>query len=647
MCFSTSIGLKLPLFRRTGTKRQQTASIAQPTALNDARSLSVTLRCRLLKGVPNFSKTHVDLGMKIRIPLLLLLLLPAFVAVPVCVDGQLFTKIMQWPITTTASGSRSCNFLDFNNDDFQDILITNGKQGGEDNMLYRNERDGTFTLMNDTVCHDGTPSDGATCADFDNDGFIDMYVANWYGVNNLLYQNDSGSGFARIGTGIVPNDHGYSETAAWGDMDNDGLVDLYVANSDGNFRNYLYHNLGRGDFEKITTGLPATEQYASRCVNWIDYDRDGDQDLFVANESSQRNNLYRNDGYPNFTKITTGALVTSQFSSHSSSWADYDNDGDFDVLIANYNQVNQLFQNDGAGNFTQVPSPWNGDVGCAFSSSFADYDNDADLDLFITNGYCTSYTHNFLYENNGNGTFTRNLSEPMAIDSGSSYGCAWGDYDNDGFMDLVVANWRNEIQPNALYHNNGNGNHWLRLKLQGMFSNRSAIGAIVRCNTIVNGNPVWQMREVSAQTGYCSQNSLVVHFGLGDGAFIDSLQVIWPSGMVQLFQNLNADTYYDLEEGGLLGIVGNTQPRSDEMQLDIVPNPNNGTFSMQIETPRSLSLDVEILDLQGRAVYAKELNVDAGNSQVPIALLVPSGIYYVRLLEENGTHYVRKMVIGN
>lgn len=572
---------------------------------------------------------------------LLLLLFPLLFTE---LSGQLFTKVTTGPVVTTPSGSRSCNFLDIDNDDFQDLLITNGKAGGEDNMLYRNEHDGTFALMNDTVCHDSSPSDGATCADYDNDGFIDIYVSNWYDVDNLLYHNAGGTAFTQIDTGIVPNDGGYSETASWGDMDGDGLLDLYVANSDGDFRNFLYRNLGAGAFEKVTGIVPATEQFRSRCVNWIDYDLDGDQDLFVANEATQRNQLYRNDGYPTFTKITTGAIATSQFSSHSSSWGDYDNDGDFDLLVANYNQVDQLFQNDGAGNFTQVVSPFGADVGCSFSSSWADYDNDADLDLFVTNGFCTSYTQNYLYDNNGDGTFTRNMTEPMAIDSGSSYGCAWGDYDNDGFLDLVVANWRNETQPNALYHNTGNANHWMQLKLQGTVSNRSAIGTIVRCKAVVDGNPVWQLREVTAQSGYCSQNSLVVQFGLGDAAIIDSLEVTWPSGTVQTFLNIGPDQLYSLVEGGILDIVGVASSEDDGMGMQIFPNPNDGQFTVQLETARNMPVQVEAVDLMGRVVFADALQ--GGATRLSVSLAVPAGVYVVRVVEDGGMMRQQRVLIG-
>lgn len=584
-------------------------------------------------------------SMKTLHPRLTLLAFALIFAGTSMAPAQLLTRIQSGPVVSTPSGSRSCNWLDYNGDDFQDLLITNGPDGGADNMLYLNDGRGGFSLAIDAVCHDGTPSDGATCADYDNDGHIDIYVSNWYGENNLLYHNVAGLGFTRIDTGIIANDHGFSETAAWGDADDDGLVDLYVANSDGNFRNFLYHNLGGGAFEKITSIVPATDQFRSRCVNWIDMDMDGDQDLFVANESGQRNQLYRNDGWPDFTKITTGPLVTSQFSSHSASWGDYDNDGDFDVVIANYNQVAQLFQNDGSGNFTSVAMPFGGDIGCSFSSSWADYDNDADLDLLITNGFCRPFTHNFLYDNQGDGTFVRNFTEPVAIDSGSSYGGAWADYDNDGFLDLAIANWRNDYQPNYLYHNSGNGNHWLQLKLIGTVSNRSAIGAIVSVMAIIGGDTVRQMREVTAQSGYCSQNSLVLHFGLRDAANILKINVTWPSGIEQSFGNLAADALYSLNENGGIHVVGVDPSKDGRFGLEVYPNPSTGRFTLRTNGISAGDCQLHITDLNGRLVHQQQLESDGGTQQFPLSITAPQGLYVLRLTDPYGNAAEHKILL--
>lgn len=567
---------------------------------------------------------------------------------PAEANAQQFTQSTTGSIVNTPSGSRSCNFLDVNNDDFQDILITNGTTGGENNMLYLNNGDGTFSVIGDTIQEDNTPTDGATCADYDNDSYIDVFAVNWYNVDNLHYKNNGGESFIKVDTSIISNQLGYSETAAWGDFDNDGLVDLYVTNSAGLKRNFLYKNLGSGSFEAVVGIDPVTDNFASRCVNWIDYDQDGDQDLFVTNEGNQQNNLYRNDGGLVFTAIVGDPVVLGLFSSMSSSWADYDNDGDFDLFVANYQQNNQMFNNDGSGNFSAVTGPWNTDVGCSFSSSFADYDNDGDLDLYVTNGFCANDLTNYLYINNGDGSFSKDLVEPMSTELGGSYGCAWGDYNNDGFMDLVVANWQGETQPNDLFRNDGNGNNWTKLKLEGTLSNRSAIGTIVKCKAIINGVPVWQVREVSAQTGYCSQNSLVVHFGLGNASSVDSLQIIWPSGVIQDFNNLDINQFFSLIENGAFGVAGIASSIEDERSFTVFPNPSNGNFTIEIADLQGESGTIEILDLNGKQVFSKQIDINSNNMSVLVDDLgdeIPEGVYTVNVVVNRGVRLSRKIVI--
>ena len=564
------------------------------------------------------------------------------------IRAQQFTKITTGDIVTTPGGSRSCNFLDVNNDNFQDILITNGKTGGENNMLYLNNGDGTFSLINDTIVKDNTPTDGATCADYDNDGYIDVFAVNWYGIDNLLYRNNHGSSFSSIDTSIVSSQLGHSETAAWGDYNNDGLLDLYVTNSSGLKNNFFYENLGSGHFLAVTGTDPVTDNFFSRCANWIDYDRDGDQDLFVANENIQQNNLYRNDGGLSFTKITGDTIVSGNPNSMSSSWGDFDNDGDFDLFVANYQQHNQMFENDGSGNFSAVSGPWSTEVGCSFSSSFTDYDNDGNLDIFVTNGYCASNLNNYLYKNNGDGTFSKDTIEPMSTDLGGSFGCAWGDYDNNGFMDLVVANWQGEIQPNYLYRNDGNGNNWLKLKLEGTVSNRSAIGTIVRCKAIIDGDTIWQMREVSSQTGYCSQNSLVVHFGLKDATSIDSLQVIWPSGITQDFGSLGTNQFYTLIENGSIGITGMTNPLEDKKSIKVFPNPSDGAFTIEIPVLKGENVKIEIFDITGVRVLSRQLDINSNNKLLikqNLGSKIPEGIYTIVVTVDETVRYSTKAVI--
>jgi hypothetical protein len=532
---------------------------------------------------------------------------------------NIFSKITNSPVVTTPGDSRSVNWIDIDNDNDLDLFISNGPEAGQNNFLYKNDGLGGFTkVTNDPIVQDGKPSDGATWADFDNDGDVDCFVANWYGVNNLLYKNNGDGSFTQVLSGNLVNDGGFSETASWGDYDKDGWLDLYVTNSDGGFKNFLYRNLQDGSFQKVTTGSPVTDAFTSRSANWTDFNMDGNLDLFVTNEGTQNENLYRNNGDGSFTKLTTGPLLTAGGRTMSSSWADYDNDGDLDVFLANDQGNDGLYRNDGAGVFFKITSdPVVTSGGNSFGSQWADVDNDADLDLFVTNSFWGGPWKNFLFLNNGNGTFTKNLTEVVATDEGWSYGCAFGDWDCDGDLDLAVATCLNANQTDYLYENHSaeNGNNWLEIKLIGTNSNRSAIGAKVWVTATINGQTVTQLREISAQSGYCGQNQLSVHVGLADADSV-TLRVEWPSGLEQLFGSLAANHCLSLVEGQIP--VGVNQPNpigTLNKALTLQPNPSSDSVTVTWEQSKAEVILLQIIDLQGKIVFSQKINTALGHNE--------------------------------
>lgn len=560
------------------------------------------------------------------------------VILPVSIHAQFFTKITTGDIATNTGDSRSINWIDVNNDGWIDCFISNGPSGGQNNKLYLNNGIGGFNpIISDTITKDHKPSDGATWADFNNDSLIDCFVVNWYNVNNLLYQNNGSGTFTQITSGSQSNDKGYSETASWGDYDKDGYVDLYVTNSAGAKNNFLYHNNGNNTFTKIVNGTQVTDANESRCVNWIDIDNDHDLDLFVTNESNQNEDLYQNDGVGVFTKITSGSLLNNGGNTNSSSWGDYDNDGDLDVFLANDAGFNSLFKNNGALNFTKIlndtvtktPSR-------SFSSAWSDIDNDGDLDLFVTNSFGTTKKHlNFFYINN-NGSFIKNSSDIIAKDSAWSYGCAFGDYNNDGFEDLAVATCRfgGLDQPNFLYLNNTNSNKWITIKLIGTVSNKSAIGTKIRIKTNIAGKPVWQMREISAQSSYCGQNDIGAHFGLGNSSLIDSIKIEWPLGLVEYYTNVNVNQFIQYMEGASPSSI-----QSNELTMSnfsVYPNPSKNSITIELTNDHFKKEDkIILMDLNGKIIT----EVNAINSDKIVLDLhkynLKQSSYFIKLYIKN------------
>jgi hypothetical protein len=563
-------------------------------------------------------------------------------------QAQTFTKVTAGPVVTTQGDSRSVNWVDINNDGWIDLMISNGPSAGQVNFVYLNDGAGNFTAMTgDPLVSDAKPFDGASWADTDNDGDLDCFVVTWYGVTNFFYTNNGSGAFTKVTTGPHVTQGTYSETCSWGDYDKDGLVDLYICNSDGTFKNNLYHNNGNNTFTQVTTGAMVTDAFTSRSVNWTDIDNDGDPDLFVTNEAGQDENIYRNDGGGSFTKITTGDLLHNGGNTMSGSWADYDNDGDMDVFLANDQGSNALFRNEGNFNFTKIATDTVSNTNSrSFSSAWSDVDNDGDLDLFVTNSFATGQLLlNFLYLNNGNGSFTRVNNTVPATDTDWSYGCAFGDYDNDGFEDLAVATCKyNGInREDLLYHNDGNSNNWLSLKLVGTTSNKAAIGARVKVKALINGVEVWQMREISAQSQYCGQNDMRAHFGLGDADNVLAISVTWPSGKTETLPGTIANQFVTITETPEPNGISELKPDKGFL---VYPNPSGGTITLHTPgQPLEKGDRVRITDIRG--VQLKEFLIDTTVSRFTIDLkdvaLPAAGNYFISLITPGGT-ITRKVI---
>jgi enediyne biosynthesis protein E4 len=465
-----------------------------------------------------------------------------------------FTKIRTNAIATDAIPVWALAWGDYDNDGLMDLFagVSPGSSLGT-NALYHNEGNGAFRRV-----YTGPGAEGAGCyfggvwADLNNDGWLDLYAADavrWYNQSatphNLLFQGGSGAQFTRITQDPAVTLPLWGAEATWGDFDNDGYVDLFVAASSTSLsltNNYLFHNTGQGGFMRVPDPIFNVLAEAED-VGASDYDNDGDLDLLISCHNQRL--FYTNNGDGTFTRITTGPIVSDTGNSAGFAWGDYDNDGRLDLCLATFDSNLHLFHNETNGTFTRTLL---GNASNYQAPTWVDYDNDGHLDLFVTCGYVSTPLRNWLFRNNGDGTFTEVTDVILAKEGGYSAAQAWADYDNDGFLDLVVAN--SYTTGMFMYHNNGNTNHWLSVRLEGTRSNRAAIGAKVRVLATIGGKTFWQMREIS---GGCSrgQSDPRAHFGLGDATNVEVVRVEWPSGQVTELRNVASKQFTTIVEPNL------------------------------------------------------------------------------------------------
>ena len=489
---------------------------------------------------------------------------------------------------------------DFDRDGYQDIYFVNGRDRygrgiAVRNALYRNNGDGTFTDVTDQAGVPGTGYGlGCVWGDYDNDGYPDLYVTQ-YG-SNVLYHNNGDGTFTDVTAkaGVAGTDFGtqFHTGATFFDFDRDGWLDLYV----GGYANFgaqskqhctigngiqtscrpaayagtppvLYRNNHDGTFTNVTKAARINQLHGfNLSVGAADYDNDGWPDLFVANDGIEAY-LYRNQHDGTFTEVGTTAGIAYNSSGGTMaamciSLGDYDNDGNLDLYISDFQlSSDHLWHNNGKGSFDEVSDqagitlPTRNVL--SFGGGFFDYDNDGWLDLFIANGHVYEEVEqvspevrykqiNTLFHNQGNGRFietTKQAGNGFTVPY-AGRGAAFADFDNDGNMDVVVAN--NGDPPLLLHNNGGTGNHFVNFRLVGFKSNRDAMGARVR----IHAAGMWQMREIAGGGSYLSQSDLRAHFGLGKSEWVDDVEVWWPSGQRQSFHHVAADKFYVIEEGG-------------------------------------------------------------------------------------------------
>jgi hypothetical protein len=495
--------------------------------------------------------------------------------------------------------------FDYDNDGWMDILLVDGStladmRAGRCHRvkLYRNNHDGTFTDVSTKsgLNHCGWGF-GVAVGDYDNDGYEDVYIT--YLDGGVLYHNNGNGTFTDVTAKAgVDNGGRWGTSAAFGDYDKDGRLDLYVTNyvdldlnhlpafGSGPFCQYrgipvscgprglkgsrdrLYHNNGDGTFTDVSEklGIDAEEDYGLGVI-WLDYDKDGCLDLYVSNDSTP-SRLYHNNCKGGFTEVGMEAGVAFSADGLPQAGmgvdsADYDNDGWPDLVKTNFSDdTNNLYHNDHNGSFTdRAGSAGFGPISMpflGFGVKFLDYDNDGWMDVFVANGHVnpqvdghffgvTYAERNFLFHNHLGEFSEVGMGAGEAMRSkGVHRGLAVGDFENKGLLDVVVtqldgspALLRNKVLQKT------SERHWIAIKTVGKRSNRDGFGARIE----VKAAGRTQMQEVRANSSFLSASDPRTHFGLGAATRVDEITIHWPSGAVDTLRNQPVDRVLVVEEG--------------------------------------------------------------------------------------------------
>ena len=555
-----------------------------------------------------------------------------------CVSSQAFFQNNAIPlgfVNNTSSGNNlgGVSFFDYDNDGWDDITIA--CKGSDPVRFFRNNG-GQLVEEFYGITITGH-SKQVIWVDYDNDNDNDLFVTRLDG-NNLLYQNDGNLNFTNVTVAAGFSNFNILSTygATFGDIDNDGDLDLFISNKDvsGTVPNKLYRNNGDGTFSDISfaAGISLTG-HLTFCASFFDYDKDGFQDIYMSNDRFVNTNiLYKNNGDNTFTdvSVTSGANIAAN--AMSTTIDDFNYDGWLDIYITNTAEGNHLLKNNGDGTFDDIAIA----SGLSFNSigwaaNFFDADNDTDMDLYISSmvdNPSSGLLTTAFYECQDNQTYMLSTTSGFDNDEFKSFSNAIGDIDNDGFQDFIVANQAPDNH--SLWHNQNNTNNWLKVKLEGVQSNKNGIGSWIE---VFANNEVMYRYTVCGE-GFLGQNSATEIFGIADATTIDYVKVTWLSGVEDVITNVSANQTLLIEEGSTLSTSD-----FNMTAISVSPNPTHGMVRISgLNQP----VEAKVFDYLGRLVFSKSLSL---NDAIIDLSKNSKGIYLLQLKGET-SETTKKIVLN-
>jgi len=547
--------------------------------------------------------------------------------------ATLFTDItIDTGILFSGASEGVCVF-DYNNDGMDDILFTT--RNGSSNHLYRNE--GNMIFMDVSFeSNIGVTMEARTAVagDFDNDGDLDVFIGATVG-ESMLFENTGEGTFQDITdiSGINISDQ--VRGSSWVDHDKDGFLDLYVGLLYE--PNKLFKNNGDGTFVDVAQNIGAAGPLTAGIImglGFIDYDRDGDQDLFITQDNNNGNILLRYEDYGAYTDVSAISQIDLDVMGMGVAFGDIDRDGLFDFYTTNLYE-NSLLLNSISGVFLDIStSSGTEDIpgSMGWGTFFFDANNDGWVDIYNNNETAFGGVINSLMINQGDQTFNMLNYESGAVINNNGYGSAFSDFDQDGDLDMILVGHPSSSGSINLLRNDSDPQNWIMFKLSQLEQNIYGVGSTIE---LYHGN-TRQLNFIGAGNGYCSQNTLNVHFGLGQETIIDSVIVFWPDGISESFSGLVFNEINYLNRGTGIAILSNT---SESFLPEIIrlndpyPNPFNNSTTLEIQVAKDTKSTLHIYDLKGQgiATFNVQLQKSIMNHYKINFSDFPSGIYFVNI----------------